>query len=117
MGTLEKGWTGSLAFPQALSSYQNSRGAGCLILPGLQEKNQLGALRSALVQVFWVKNARQEERPFPGLPRAEGENGWDKAWRGGNPFKSVRNSARKQQKEQFSRHYREEKKNLARDTA
>lgn len=29
---------------------------------------------------------------------------------GGNPFKSMRNSARKQQKEQFSRNYREEKK-------
>lgn len=46
-------------------------------------KYQMGALRSALVQVFWVKNARQEEGPFPGLPCAEGENGWDKAWRGG----------------------------------
>ena len=80
-------------------------------------KDQLCALRSALVQVFWVKNARQEERPFPGLPCVEGENGLDEAWRGGNPLKSMRNSARKQQKEQFSRNYREEKKNLARDTA
>lgn len=41
--------------------------------------------------------------------------GW--SLEGGNPFKSMRNSARKQQKEQFSRNYREGKKNLARDTA
>jgi len=38
MGTPEQGWTGLLAFPQVLSSYRNSTGAGCLILPGLQEK-------------------------------------------------------------------------------
>lgn len=80
-------------------------------------KDQLCALSSALVQVFWVKSGRQEKRPFPGVPCAEGKNGWDEAWRGGNPVKSMRNSARKQQKEQFSRNYREGKKNLARDTA
>lgn len=72
---------GRLVFPQALSSYQNSAGGGCLSLPGLQEKNQLCVLRSMLMPVFWVKNASREERPFLGLPCAEGENRWDKAWR------------------------------------
>lgn len=36
-------------------------------------KDQLCALRSALVQMFWVKNVRQEKRPFPGVPCAERE--------------------------------------------
>lgn len=62
------------------------------------------------MRLFWVKNGRQEKRPFPGLLCAKGENGWDEAWGGEDPCKSMRNSARKQQKEQFSRSYREEKK-------
>lgn len=79
LGTPEKGWTGLLA----PSSYQNPAGAGCLILSGLQEK-----ISCVPQGPFWCKcsvwkNARQEERPFPGLPCAERENGWDEAWRRG----------------------------------
>lgn len=47
------------------------------------------ALGSAPVPVLRVKTAGQQERPFPGLPCAEGENGRDEAWRrggGGEPF-------------------------------
>lgn len=66
---------------QALTKTQQELGASF---------SQVSRRRSSVCPkvVCWCKcsvwkNARQEERPFPGLPCAEKENGWDEAWRGG----------------------------------
>lgn len=68
-------------------------------------KDQLCALRSALGEKCQAGGKAISRTPMC----------WKGKWiewslEGENPFKSMRNSARKQQKEQFGRNYREEKK-------
>lgn len=72
--------------------------------------DQLCAPRPVLVQELCVKKCQAGGKAISRTPMC-----WKGKWmgwslEGGNPFKSMRNSARKQQKEQFSRNYREEKK-------
>jgi len=62
------------------ASTQRCLSRSCVPLLRVVGKTHLCAVSSTFVQVFWVKNARQKERPFPGLPCAEGGKGWDEAW-------------------------------------